>query len=1037
MLNAIVSLSLRFRGVVVALAIAFLGYGFYSLTQAKYDVFPEFAPPVVGIQTEAPGLSPEQVELLVTQPLENAINGVTGIESLRSNSIQGLSVISVIFHGGSDIYLDRQLVNERLAGLEAQLPTGVHAPIMEPLTMSTSTVLVVGLTSNTKSLMELRTAADWTLRPRLLAVPGVARVPVFGGEMKQIQVQFLPEKLVQYGLALSDVVAAAQKATGVLGAGFVENDNQRIILQAQAQTLTPAEIASTVVVRQSGADVTLGQVAEVTDGAGPAFGAASVDGKTGVVLVVSGQYGANTADVTLAVERALNELNPALKEQGITMRPDLFRPANFINIAVHNVRNSLMLGAVFVVLVLFLFLFDLRVAAISCTAIPLSLLVAVTVMERMGYTLNTLTLGGLAIAIGEVVDDAVIDVENILRRLRENAAAGYPRSVFAVALSASLEVRNAVVYATFAVLMVFIPILTLSGVAGRLFAPLGVAYIFSVVASLVIALTVTPALSMMLLGHRNNRTTEPPIVRWLKTHYVSVLADIERSPRAVMAAVILVTVFGVAALPFFSATFLPELREGHYIIHVQSIPGSSLNDSLRIGREVKAALSELPFVTSIAQRVGRAELSEDTWGPNYSEIEVDLKPAGGEEEEAEVATIRRRLTQFSGLSFSVMSFLSERIQETVSGYTASTVVNIYGSDLDALDREAADAARVLSGVPGATEVQMQSPPGTPEMAIALRTSELLHWGFNPVSVLEDVHTAYEGEQVGDVYDGNRVFPLTVILPPSRRTSPDSIANLPIKSPEGIYIPLGHLASVYQRSGRYNILHDGARRVQTITLNVKGNRADSFVKRAQAELAAKVHLAPGDYIQFTGTAAAEAQSRRDLLVYSALAGLGLLVLLSVVVGNWRNLLLVLVNMPFALVGGVLAVFAGGGQLSLGAMVGFVTLFGITLRNSIMLISHYEHLVEVEGMTWSYETAIHGAAERLAPILMTALVTSLGLLPLAIGTGTAGQEIEGPLAIVILGGLVTSTALNLLVLPALALRFGDFRKRTGHWSEEHQA
>jgi CzcA family heavy metal efflux pump len=1026
MLNAIVGLSLRFRGVVLALAIAFLGYGVYSLTQAKYDVFPEFAPPVVGIQTEAEGLSPEQVELLVTQPLENAINGVTGIESLRSNSIQGLSVVSVIFQAGSDIYLDRQLVNERIASVVGQLPAGVHPPIMEPLTMSTSTVLVVGLTSDTKNLMELRTAADWILRPRLLAVPGVARVPVFGGQVKQIQVQFLPEKLIQYGLALTDIVAAAQKATGVIGAGFVENNNQRLILQTQGQALTPAQIASTVIVRESGANVTLGQVATIEEGPAPPFGAASVEGKTGVVLVVSGQYGANTADVTLAVERALNELNPALREQGIVMRPDLFRPANFISVAVHNVRDSLMLGAVFVIVVLFLFLFDLRVAAISCTAIPLSLLVAVTVMERMGFTLNTLTLGGLAIAIGEVVDDAVIDVENILRRLRENAAAGHPRSIFTVALSASLEVRSAVVYATFAVLLVFIPILTLSGVAGRLFAPLGVAYILSVVASLIIALTVTPALSMLLLGKRKIRTTEPPLVRWLKVRYVSVLARIERSPRLVIAAVSVLTVMGVAALPFFSATFLPELREGHYIIHVQSIPGSSLEDSLRVGRELNAVLSGLPFVRSVAQRVGRAELSEDTWGPNYSEIEVDLKPTGGRQEEAEVATIREKLSHFSGLSFSVMTFLNERIQETISGYTASTVVNIYGTDLDILDREAAEIARALSAVSGATEVQMQSPPGTPEIAIALRPAELLHWGYDPVSILQEVHTAYEGVQVGEVYDGNRVFPVTVILPPSRRTSLESIDELPVKNPEGVYIPLGKLANIYQRSGRYNVLHDGARRVQTITLNVTGNGADSFVQRARAQLAAKVHLAPGDYVEFTGTAAAQAQSRRDLLVYSVLAALGVVLLLSVVVMSWRNLLLILANMPFALVGGVLAVFAGGGQLSLGAMVGFVTLFGITLRNSIMLISHYEHLVDVEGMTWNYETAIHGASERLSPILMTAIVTALGLLPLAIGTGTAGQEIEGPLAIVILGGLVTSTALNLLVLPTLALSFGDFKR-----------
>ena len=1028
MLSAIVRFSLRFRGAVLSLALAMLGYGLFTLSHAKYDVFPEFAPPVVTIQTEAPGLSPEQVELLVTQPIENVINGVTGIDSLRSNSIQGLSITSVIFRSGSDIYLNRQLVNERLATLAGQLPHGVSAPIMTPLTVSTGTVLVVGLTSQNKSLMDLRTAADWTLRPRLLAVPGVASVSVFGGQVKQIQVQPRPDRLIQYGLSFNDVVTAAQKATGVLGAGFIENSNQRLIIQSQGQSITLAQIASTVLVRQNGANATLGQVADVVEGQAPPFGAASVEGKTGVVLVISGQYGSNTADVTARVDSALAELNPALQRQDIAMRTDLFRPAKFIDIAVHNVRNSLLLGAAFVIVILFLFLFDLRVAAISCSAIPLSLLMAVTVMDRMGFTLNTLTLGGLAIAIGEVVDDAVIDVENILRRLRENAALGHPRSAFSVVFDASIEVRSAVVYATFAVILVFIPILTLSGVAGRLFAPLGIAYILSVLASLVVALTVTPALSLLLLGHREIRSSEPPVVLWLQKQYGKILARVERAPRLVIGCVAVVTILGVAALPFFTSSFLPELREGHYIVHMISVPGSSLDDSLRVGREVTVALTKLPFVRSVSQRVGRAEQSEDTWGPNYSEIDVDLKPMGGEQEEAAVGSIRDTLSQFSGLSFSVLTFLTERIEETISGYTASTVVNIYGNDLDRIDREAQQVARVLNGVPGAADVQMQSPPGTPEMAVDLKTPELLHWGFDPVSVLQDVQTAYEGQQVGDIYEGNRVFAVTVILPLSDRTNVNSIATLPLKNPEGIYIPLGTLANVYQKAGRYNILHDGARRVQTITLNVAGNNTAAFASKAQSEIAANVHLAPGDYVQFTGTAAAQAQSRRDLIVYSLLAALGIVLLLSIVLMNWRNLVLVLANIPFALVGGVLAVFAGGGELSLGAMIGFVTLFGITLRNSIMLISHYEHLVEVEGKQWGYETAAQGAEERLAPILMTALVTALGLLPLAIGSGAAGQEIEGPLAIVILGGLVTSTALNLLVLPTLALRFGRFERRS---------
>ena len=1026
MLNAIVRFSLRFRGVVLALALAFLGYGIYSLTQARFSVFPEFAPPFITIQTESPGLSPEQVELLVTQPVENAVNGVTGIDSLRSSSIQGLSVITVVFRADSDIYRDRQLVTERLSTVSGQLPQGVHPPTMTPLQSTTGTVLVMGLTSDRRSLMELRTTADWTLKPRLLAVPGVANVVVFGGEVKQLQVQFLPEKLVQYGLSLDDVIAGAQKATAVLGAGFVEDGNQRLILRPEGQPVTAEQIASTVLVRQNGANVTLGQVAEVRDGAAPPFGAALVNGKQGVILNINAQYGANIIEVTQKVEQALHDLNPALQREGIEMQPDLFRPVNFINTSIRNIRNSLLLGAVLVIVVLFLFLFDLRTAAISCTAIPLSLLAAITIMDKMGFALNTMTLGGLAIAIGEVVDDAVIDVENILRRLRQNAASETPLPLFDVVLSASLEVRSAVVYATFAVALIFMPILTLSGLAGRIFAPLGIAYILSILASLLVALTVTPALSMILLTHRKLRAEEPALVHWLRARYISVLEQIERTPALVIGLAVAATGCGLATLPFFSTSFLPELHEGHYIVHMISVPGTSLDESLRRGRQVTAALEQLPFVRSVGQRVGRAELADDTWGPHYSEIEVDLKPMGGEEEEAAQAQIRKALAQLSGLSFSMETFLTERIEETISGYTASVVANLYGTDLDQLDGEAQQVARVLNSVSGAREVQMQSPPGTPEIAVALHEPELQHWGFEPVTVLQDIHTAYEGEQVGDVYEGNRVFGVSVILPPSLRSRVDAVSELPLRSPEGIYVPLGKLAGVYETSGRYAVLHDGARRVQTITLNVAGGSTGDFVRNAQREIAAKVKLAPGDYVQFSGTAEAETQSRRDLLAHSSLAALGIVLLLSVVLMNARNLLLVLANLPFALVGGVLAVFAGGGELSLGAMVGFVTLFGITVRNSIMLISHYEHLVAVEGREWGYRTAIDGASERLIPILMTALVTALGLLPLALRSSAPGQEIEGPLAIVILGGLFTSTALNLLVLPTLALRFGRFER-----------
>jgi len=1025
MLTAIVEFSLRFRGVIIALACVLTAYGFYALARAKYDVFPEFAPPQVVIQTEAPGLAPEQVEVLVTQPIENAVNGVPGIESLRSNSIQGLSVITVTFNPSSDIYLDRQLVTERLTSVARQLPAGVQQPVMTPLTSSTSIVLVSGLTSDKRSLMELRTIADWVVKQRLLAVPGVAKVAVFGGEVRQLQIQLRPDRLIQYNLTVADVLAAARQATGVRGAGFIDNHNQRLVLQTEGQSLIPDQLAKTVLVYQNGASVTLGDVARVVEAPEPPIGAAAIMGHPGVALDISAQYGANTLEVTQKVEQALNELRPTLKSQDVILHPNLFRPANFIETAIGNIRTSLIIGAALVVIVLFLFLFNFRTAAISLTAIPLSLLAAAITLERLGLSLNTMTLGGLAIAIGQVVDDAVIDVENILRRLRENRRLENPRPVFQVVLDAAIEVRSPVVYATFAVALVFIPVLTLSGLAGRLFAPLGIAFIVATLFSLLVALTVTSALCLVFLGRRVPEQ-EPPVVRWLKERYGSLLLRVERHRRVTIAAVALLTIFGLAALPFLGGGFLPELREGHFIIHMSAVPGTSLDESLRLGRQVTLELLKTPYVRSVAQRAGRAEKADDTYGTHYSEFEVDLKPLEGEQAEVAQSEIRNALAQFPGVNFAVKTFLTERVEETLSGYTYSVVVNVFGSDLDVLDKEASQIANILGKIPGATDVLVQSPPGTPQIMVRLRKEDVVRWGFRPVDILDTLRTAYEGDDVGQTYEGNRVFDVSVILDSHDRKSIADIGALPLRNAAGNYVRLRQLADVYETSGRYVVLHEGSRRVQTITCNVAGRDINSFVAEAKKQIGSAVSLPAGSYVEFTGTAAAQAQSRRDLLIHSLLAGIGIVLLLSIVMENYRNLLLVLANLPFALVGGVLVVFAFGGGLSLGSLVGFVTIFGITLRNSMLMISHYEHLVSVEGMSWGLEASIRGASERLAPILMTALVTALGMLPLALGSGAPGREIEGPMAMVILGGLVTSTALNLLVLPTLALRYGRFEK-----------
>jgi CzcA family heavy metal efflux pump len=1036
---AVIGFAIRFRGVIVALALVLLGYGTLSVMRAKYDVFPEFAPPQVGIQTEAPGLTAEQVEILVTQPIENAINGVPAVQSLRSSSIQGLSVITIIFRPDTDIYRDRQVVGERLAEAARQLPSNVAAPTMTPLTSSSSTVLVLGLTSEKRSLMDLRTLADWTLRLRLLAVPGVAKVAVFGGDVRSIQVQVHPDELLRYNLAFNDVLEAAKKATAVTGAGFIETNNQRIIFQSEGQSIDPEDVARTVVVSSAGSSVLLKDVADVVNAAEPAIGGAAVQGKPGVVLLVSGQLGANTIDVTDRIEEALADLKPVIQKEGVELRADLFRPADFIDISTRNVQSSLLLGGVLVVVVLILFLFDLRTATISCMAIPLSLLAAIVVLNSLGATLNAMTLGGLAIAIGEVVDDAVIDVENIARRLRENRRRANPLPVADVILNASLEVRGAVVYATFAVILVFLPVVMLPGLAGRFFAPLGLAYVMAILASLVVALVVTPALCMLLAPKTKDtdgvsRTSDdPPVTRWLRKGYEKMLRGIIARPRTTIAAALAFTLAGMAALPFFGAGFLPELKEGHFTLHMAAVPGTSIAESQRIGALVTNALLKLPYVRVISQRIGRAEKADDTWGTHYSEFEVDLKrDLSGEESDEAQAAMRKVLAGFPGVNFALKPFLTERVEESLSGYTASVIVNIYGNDLDQLDAAARSVARELGEIPGATEVQLQSPPGMPQLTIRQRKADLERWGLDSVDVLNMLRAAYQGDIVGQSYEGNRVFNVITMLDEESRNSVAKVGDLPLRTPSGTFVLLHQIADVYQTAGRYQVQHLGGQRVQAVTANVIGRDVASFVKEAREGMA-HVQLPHGVHLEFAGSAEAQAEARRNLMMNSLVAGLGIIMLLAVVTGSWRNVLLVLANMPFALVGGVLAVFATGGVLTLGSMVGFVTLFGITLRNSIMMISHFEHLVGQEGVAWGPEAAVKGAGDRLAPILMTSIVTALGLLPLAIGMNEPGREIEGPMALVIVGGLLTSMALNLLVLPTLALRYGRFEAPVDRSSE----
>ncbi len=1028
MLNAIVGFAVRFRGVVIAFAILIVAYGVLAIGQARLDVFPEFAPPQAVVETEAPDLAPEQVETLVTQRLEDALAGARGLASMRSKSIQGLSMITLTFDEGSNLTALRQSVTERLTRAATELPAAASTPVLLPLSSSAGIVLTIGITSVKQTPMQLRTLADWTLKPQILSVPGVSDVSVYGGQIKQVQIQVDPNALARYGLSFQDVMSAAERATANIGLGFVENTNQRIVLMPHGVPATPSAIGAVTLKAHNGSILRLRDVAQVTDGAAPPAGAASIIGKPGVMLVISEQYGADTRRVTEALEQHLKALTPALGGLHVTLYPALFRPANFIDTAVSHLRDALLVGALLVIAVLFLLLRNTRAALISAVAIPLSLIVALIVLERLGFGINTMTLGGLAIAVGEVVDDAIIDVENILRRLRLNRAEGSAQSPLRVVLTASLEVRSAVIYATFVVALVFVPVLTMSGVAGRLFSPLGIAYIASIMASLVVALTVTPALTLALLRHEAE-AAEPPVQTWLKERYRRILFCVEDHPRALMTGVVLLCLLAIGSLFFIKGQFLPELREGHYIVHMRLAPGASLEASEQLGMRVTRALLRIPGIRSVAQRIGRASRIEDPAPIFSSEFEVDLRPLSGDSQQYVLSQIRNTLDQFAGASFSANTFLTERIEETLSGYTAPVVVNIYGNNLDVLDRKAAEVDGLLSAIPGVSNTQVQAPQGEPQLAIRLEGAGLARYGLEPADVLDTVEAAYSGTRVGQVVEGSRIFDVDVTLPPALRRDALQLRSLPIGAPDGRQVPLFDLADLTMTGGRFIVLHDGGQRVQTVTVNLRGVTAGTFVERAKHLLAQRIRWPAGVYPVFSGDAAAEAAATGQLIAYSGLVAAGIVLLLFLAFRSLRTVVLVFVNLPFALVGGVTVALFSGGTLTLGGLVGFVTLFGISVRNSIMLVSHYRHLVEVEGMPWTMATVQQGAAERLLPILMTALVTALGLAPLALTSGAPGNEIEGPMAAVILGGLVTSTALNLLVLPTLAARWLTFDAQEG--------
>jgi len=1016
------------RLAVVVLTVVAIVVGVRIVGAAPLDVFPEFAPPLVEVQTEAPGLSTEEVEALVTVPLEQALAGSPYLKTLRSKSVLGLSSVVIIFERGTDLLRARQFVGERLARLAGTLPSVARPPVLLSPLSSTSRVMKIGITSKTMSQTELSTVVRWSMRPRLMSVPGVANVAIWGQRDRQFQVLVDPERLRANGVTLDDVTRATGEAVAIRAGGFIDQPNQRFAVAQRADLRSAADLAKAPVAFRGSTPLLLGDVAEVTEGNPPAIGDAIVNDVPGILLIVEKQPWGNTLDVTRGVEDALAALAPGLR--GVEIDPTIFRPATFIEMSLHNLNRALLIGCVLVVLVLGFFLRDWRTAVISLTAIPLSLLAAAVVMRYRGGMIDTMVLAGLVIALGEVVDDAIIDVENIVRRLRLNREEGSPRSAFAVVLDASLEVRSAVVYASLIVALVFMPVFFIGGLAGTFFRPLATAYIIAILASLIVALIITPALSLLLLPRAAAEHREAPLVTWLKTRYRRLLPRfvdekpsrapgfLARTPRAakVIGIALVITLVSVS---FLGEEFLPNFKEYDFLMHFVEKPGTSIEAMDRITIRASKELRAIPGVRNFGAHIGRAEVADEVVGPNFTELWISLDPAA--DYDATVSRVQTAVDGYPGLQRDLLTYLRERIKEVLTGTSASMVVRLYGPDLETLRLKAQEVSKAMGAIEGVADLKVQAQTLVPQIEVRVRAEAAARFGLTAGVVRDRVETLVRGRTVGQVYEADRSFDVVVWGIPDVRADVSTLSQLQIDAPGGGIVPLAEIADVRLVPTPNEITRENASRRLDVTANVRGRDLGSVARDVERSVRALQYDA-GYHPEFLGEYEAQRESSRQLLLLSLLALVGVYLILHADFGSARLATLVFASLPFALIGGVAAVWLTGGVLSLGSLVGFVTVIGIAARNGIMLVSHYRHLETEEGTPFGRDLVLRGAEERLAPIAMTALVTALALMPLVIWGDRPGHEIEHPMAIVILGGLVSSTVLNLFLMPALYLRYG---------------
>lgn len=1018
MLNKIIHFALHNRLIVVIASVLLIVFGSYTATRMEVDVFPDLTAPTVVVITEAHGMAPEEVEKLVTFPLETSVNGATNIRRVRSSSSSGISIVWVEFEWDTDIYQARQIINERITPVAERMPDNVGTPTMAPQSSIMGEVMFISLTADSTSMMDVRTIADWTIRPRLLATGGVAQVVVNGGEYQQYQILASPDKMKYYDISLSELLKASGEANGNSSGGFINEYGNEYLIKGTGRTSDLNALGQSVIKVVNGNSVKIEDVAEIKIVAAPKIGDASKNGSPAVVMTVQKQPDTNTLELTKKIDTVIADLEKTLPKD-IHVDTHVFRQADFINASIGNIKKTLLEGTIFVVIVLFLFLMNWRATVISLLAIPISLIVAILTLKWMGLTINTMSLGGMAIAIGDLVDDAIIDVENVYKRLKQNAIlpVEQQKDKFTVIFDASFEIRHSVINATFIIIVAFIPLFFLSGMEGKLLAPLGIAFIIALFASLITSITLTPVLCSYLLTDDTmlkKQHKESWLVERLQNAYVTALEKVMHIKKTVIGVAIGLFVIALILMGQLGRSFLPEFNEGSLVISVVSLPGISLDESNKIGTYVEKTLLAIPEIKVTTRRTGRAELDEHAQGVNSSEIEVPFHLEERSREEF-MADVREKLAGVSGANVTIGQPIGHRIDHMLSGTRANIAIKIFGTDLGRLFTLSNQIKGEIQQINGLVDVSVEQQVEIPQIQIKPKRAMLNHYGITIGQFNAFVDVAFAGEKVSEIYEGNRTFDLILKYDDDNRGTMANIRNTMIDTHDGQKIPLESVADIVSTSGPNTINRENVQRKTVVSANVAGRDQRSAVEAIKKVVEAKIKLPEGYHIEYGGQFEAEAEASKTLMYTSCLSLLIIFLILFQEFRQFKTASIILLNLPLALIGGVLSIYFTSKILSIPAIIGFITLFGVATRNGILLVSHYKTMQQ-EGHSL-YNTVIQGSKDRLSPILMTALTAGLALIPLAIASDLPGNEIQSPMAKVILGGLLTSTLLNIFIVPVV--------------------